>query len=421
MLAARLELDFASVTIDVPRHRARRESPEAAARRLRYAALETLRRELGATRILTAHHRDDQVETVLLKLWRGAPLERLGGIAERRGALLRPLLGVTRGEIEARLARQGLDAIDDPTNDDLSLPRNRLRRLLLPRLRAAEPALDEALLALAAHADALRATFDPRFSLHFQKEEKTTASIEGKNSEGPSETAASGSGDVEDSAPDSVERLRFLPEPLQLPALRWLLTERLGVGHLPSLPSMEAFLSMLRRGRDARLRLPGDSGALVARRGRLAFAVAKPRTPPFTYTFCIPGEVELPELGLRLRIRRSPVEPWMLRGEATRAGLVADAAQATVRSRRSGDRLRPLGSPGSRKLKAVLIDRGVPAAARDRLPLLEIAGELAWIPGVTIGERFALRGEEECWLAELEPLAATTAGEWDGGERKTTT
>jgi tRNA(Ile)-lysidine synthetase-like protein len=66
--------------------------------------------------------------------------------------------------------------------------------------------------------------------------------------------------------------------------------------------------------------------------------------------------------------------------------------------------MRPLGAPGGRKLKAILIDRGIPAEARDRLPLLEIEGELAWVPGVALGERFALRGGDEGWLAELEAL-----------------
>jgi tRNA(Ile)-lysidine synthase len=445
-LAARLALDFRLTTIDVAAGRARRESPEAAARRLRYAALEVLRRELGATRVLTAHHRHDQVETVLLKLLRGAVIERLGGIAERRGTLLRPLLDVPRSAIEARFARADLKPVRDPTNDDLSRPRNRLRHLLLPRLRAHEPGLDAALLALAARADALRLQLGHLFQRHFRLETTAKTSIEGKGGDSIGAAAerpqlsgshpttldvwkgAPGDGDDdvavstgEVSSSIEIQPLTSLPRALQLPALRWLLTERLRIVHLPSLPSMEAFLSLSNRGREASLRLPGDSRALVARRGWLALGAPEPRVAPFAYTFRIPGEVELPELGLRLRVRRSPVEPWMRRGERARTGLVAEAAEATVRSRRSGDRVRPLGSPGSRKLKAVLIDRGVPAAARDRLPLLEIAGELAWIPGVTIGDGFALAGEAECWLAELEPLAASAAGGAREGERKTTT
>jgi len=134
---------------------------------------------------------------------------------------------------------------------------------------------------------------------------------------------------------------------------------------------------------------------------------AESRTAPFSYTFQMPGEVELRELGLRLTVRRSPVEPWMFRGDRSRVGFAAEPGVATVRRRRPGDRLLPLGAPGSRKLKALLIDRGIPVAERDRLPLLEIDGELAWVPGVTLGERFALRGDRECWLARLEPLEET--------------
>lgn len=440
-MARALGLEFRLSPIDVPRLRRRRESPEAAARRLRYTELENVRRELGATRILTAHHRDDQIETVLLKLLRGAAVERLGGIAERRGPLLRPWLGVSRAAIEARLARERIAPLRDPTNDNLSLPRNRVRRLLMPALRGTEPGIEDALLSLAGRAEALRARFGDRFLSRLRDDARTAASIEGSESEdsgaaprdrqfGDPSAGVLGfesNGCVHDAsnAPAaqavaaSVDFLTSLPEALQLPALRWLLAERLGVGQLPSLRSLETFLSLVRGGRDAYLALPGSRQALVARRGDLALVEPKSPTVPFTYTFSLPGEVELPELELRLRIRRSPVEPWMLRGERRRVGFVADAAEATVRSRRSGDRLRPLGAPGSRKLKAVLIDRGVPAAARDRLPLLEIAGELAWIPGVTIGDGFALRGEAECWLAELEPMASNTADGVEPGERKT--
>jgi tRNA(Ile)-lysidine synthase len=122
----------------------------------------------------------------------------------------------------------------------------------------------------------------------------------------------------------------------------------------------------------------------------------------------MPGETELPALGLRLRIRRAAVEPWMLAGEAGRAafqlpdGLAAGGAR--LRSRRPGDRLRPLGGPGGRKLKELLIDRRLPRADRDRLPLLEIGGRIVWVPGVTIEDAFRLRGEADCWMAELVPL-----------------
>lgn len=418
-LAARLGVPFHLLAVDVPASRRRDESPEAAARRLRYIALERLRVSRGATRVLTAHHRDDQVETILLQIARGVAIERLGGIALARGALRRPLLGVSRVEIEARLAREGLTPVRDPTNDDLEIPRNRFRHRLLPALRAAEPGIDRALVALGARSAAIRSVLARRFAARMAARFGTAPAPDPAMTAVLRAIALQMADDGERGAP--LEFLTGLPVGLRPAALRWLLAERLGVGQLPSSPSMNAFLSRIGADRSASLALaPRGLRRLVARRGRLAVVAAESRTPSFSYTFPIPGEVELPELELRLRLRRSPVEPWMFRGEPLRTALAATAGEATVRSRRSGDRLRPLGAPGARKLKQVLVDRGVPAAARDRLPLLEIAGELAWIPGLTIGAQFALTGEPECWVAELEPLAETTADGPGSGERTAT-
>ncbi|NJL28072.1 MAG: tRNA lysidine(34) synthetase TilS [Thermoanaerobaculia bacterium] len=77
-----------------------------------------------------------------------------------------------------------------------------------------------------------------------------------------------------------------------------------------------------------------------------------------------------------------------------------------VRNRRPGDRIRPLGGP-RRRLKDLLIEKRIPRQERDRLPLLVIDGEIAWVPGVTMGERFRLEpGAKQAWVAELEPFRA---------------
>jgi tRNA(Ile)-lysidine synthase len=385
VLADRIGLPFRLEVRDVPAERRRRESLEMAARRVRYRVLEEVRAELGAARILTAHQRDDQVETILLRLLAGAPVEDLGGIPGRRGAILRPLLEIPRSEIDALLAALGLEAVQDPTNRNPASPRNRVRFQLLPHLRAADPAFDEELLGLSRAAISLRARLDRAFSGRL--------------------TEASSDGGMETSA------LFELPESLRARALRWYLHSRTP-GRLPSSPSLEAFLKAVesphrRREAHPELRLSGARLRLAAREGQLLVEPTESRIPPFSYTLQVPGEVGLPELGLRVRIRRSPVEEWMFRGDRSRTALAfgPEAPRAVVvRNRRPGDRLRPLGSPGERKLKAVLIDRRVPGPSRDRLPLLEVGGRIAWVPGVTIDEAFRLRGESECWVAELEPL-----------------
>lgn len=131
-----------------------KESREAYARRERYRFLEAAAREAGAASVMTAHHADDQAETVLLRLLFGSGLEGLGGIAARRPLsaagdieLLRPLLGLRRAELRAAVAQAGLDPIDDPTNEDLKVPRNRVRHAVLPRLAAEAEAGPDGLVA----------------------------------------------------------------------------------------------------------------------------------------------------------------------------------------------------------------------------------------------------------------------------------
>ena len=111
-------------------------SVEAAARRLRYAALRSVAQQAGATAIVTAHHLGDQAETVLLRLLRGAGLDGLAGMRAHNGDILRPLLGVTRAELEAYCAAVQLSYCHDCTNDDTHYTRNRVRLDLLPKLAA---------------------------------------------------------------------------------------------------------------------------------------------------------------------------------------------------------------------------------------------------------------------------------------------
>ncbi len=127
---------------------------QAGAREARYAFLREVRRRTGADRIATAHHADDQAETVLFRIARGTGLEGLRGIPPRRGSLVRPLLPFRRAEIEAYAAAVGLRAREDPTNLELDYVRNRLRHEVLPRLEAIVPGASASLARLADEARA---------------------------------------------------------------------------------------------------------------------------------------------------------------------------------------------------------------------------------------------------------------------------
>ena len=118
-------------------------SIEMAARELRYKWFEQLRQDIGASGICVAHHRDDSVETVLLNLVRGTGLRGLTGIQPRNGNILRPLLCVSRAEIETFLAKKGQKYITDSTNWEADVQRNVVRLAVLPLLKRLNPAVAE--------------------------------------------------------------------------------------------------------------------------------------------------------------------------------------------------------------------------------------------------------------------------------------
>ncbi len=149
VLCAALEVPLARAPVTVPRG----ENVQQAARRERYRALRTAAAGAGASRVATGHTRGDQAETVLLRLLRGAGARGLSGIPARRGALVRPLIDLTRAEIVAYLGRRGLGWREDPTNATPRYARNRVRAELLPLIEALAPGAEAR---LARTADLLR-------------------------------------------------------------------------------------------------------------------------------------------------------------------------------------------------------------------------------------------------------------------------
>ncbi|HZI64893.1 MAG TPA: tRNA lysidine(34) synthetase TilS [Thermoanaerobaculia bacterium] len=385
-LAARLGVPLAVDRRPVGELRRRGESLEEAARRVRYDFLLEEVERSGAAALLTAHHRDDQAETVLLRLLGGSGLEGLAGIRARAGRLHRPLLGLSRATLREALASTGISPLEDPTNLLLDRPRNRLRWAVVPALASQTPAIAARLGELAATAAAANAVIDRVLARRLRP------------------VAAAGRVRVRAAA------LRDLPGPLRAAAAAFL-HRRAGSPHPPSRRACAELFRQL----DGGHRVGCDAGGgwrWESRRDALWLTAPCVPAAPFTYTFAVPGECEIRELGARLRVRRATVEPWMRRGEPARAGIalaLADGEPLTVRTRRPGDRLRPLGAPGERRLKEVLIDRGMARPERDRLPLLCHGERILWVPGVTVAEDCRLGDEPtDTWLAEIEPLPPGT-------------
>ncbi len=283
---------------DVPAARQPGESPEAAARRQRYTFLEETRQRLGARWVATGHHRDDQAETVLLRLLFGSGLEGLAGIRPVHGTVLRPLLGAPRAELAAAVAAAGLTSVSDTTNQDLAVPRNRVRHRLLPALAGEDPAdrsdpdLAARLARLAGRARAACAALDRRLA-------------------GLLATPASEDGVAIDRT--AWERLPPELRPFALAALH----RRAGALYPAGAAARAELLRQLAgggpRGRTPACDCGGGwrwearDGLLILRRAR----EAQEPVPDFTYTLEVPGELEVPEVSVRMRLFRRAVEPWM--------------------------------------------------------------------------------------------------------------
>ena len=357
---------------DVPFHLARvavrREPPwdglEAEARRARYAALEAGALTLGAVRIATGHTADDQAETVLMRLLEGAGPRGLAAIAPARGVFIRPLLETPRSQILGYLRARGLPWITDATNADLRFRRNRVRRQIMPVLiDAFGPRLVESLCRSAALSRELVAELDRQARWSFEQMRVKTASglvFAARQLEAmPAELAAA----------TILMAMRELGESRPWRGATHLLLRRL------LLPAV----------RSASVRVGGltveRSGAHV-RVGPAALAVLRPRR------FQPPASVELDELGLRLEARCFAREShWAVPRDTRRVAFDADQMPPiiAVRGRRPGDRFAPFGGTGERRLKSFLIDAGIPRWERDRVPLLDAAGEIAWVAGVRRG------------------------------------
>lgn len=382
--AGRLGVPFVAGRREVASLRLPGESPEAAARRIRYAFLDEVRRAHGARWVATAHHRDDQAETVLLRLLFGSGLEGLAGIRPVQGTVVRPFLDLPRAALRAAVEGAGLAVVEDPTNFDLRVPRNRVRHGVLPSLEPMQ-SLSALLSRLASRTRGAMATLDRRLGEILQLEA------------------------LEDGVAASREAVERLPAEL-MPFALAALHRRAGAPY-PAGSAARAELVRQLAGPAGRLGCDGGDGWRWESAGeRLTLRRAAPEEKPvFSYTLEIPGELPIPELGVRIGLCRRPVEPWMFRGSPHCAALalpLAPGDRVTVRNRRPGDRLHPLGAAGSRRLKEVLIDRRMPRHERDRLPLLCVGGRIAWVPGVTIDERFRLGGQTDAWVATVQSLDA---------------
>ncbi|MFW6113489.1 MAG: tRNA lysidine(34) synthetase TilS [Actinomycetota bacterium] len=359
--------------VDVPAYsRDKGMSPEEAAREARYEAYREELLESGASRLATGHTADDRVETLLLRMIAGAGTRGLGSIPPVRYPYVRPLIQVWRKEVDAYASRLPFTPREDVTNRDISIPRNRVRYRLLPLLEEEyNPSIRRALLR---EADILSSVEEMMDYLAGQAELEAVDI----NSRG-----------VEIDVAGLLSRHKALRRQVIIRALR-----RMGLN--PDFELVEDIRSsLLEAGSNAGLDLgPGLEARRVYGKLILGPSPAVKRCGEMD----IPGEgiYELPNTGAVLRVElrpRNDEDPVIEADNPGLACLDAERLEFPLRLRgiRPGDRFHPLGAPGSRKMQDFLVDAKIPREERAGIAVLESGGEIAWVVGMRIDDRFKVR------------------------------
>ncbi|MEJ2523159.1 MAG: tRNA lysidine(34) synthetase TilS [Gammaproteobacteria bacterium] len=329
------------------------ESPEAAARRARYAALAEIMAPGEA--LLVAHHADDQLETVLLQLLRGAGVAGIAGMAARTpfgpGELWRPLLGCARSSLVRWARSRGLSWVEDPANRNTDLARNHLRYRVLPALRTYWPSATTTVARSARHSAEAAELLDD------------LAAIDGAR-------VAAGPG-------LNLEGLRGLSRPRQRNLLRWYVRGR--AVPLPDQRRLETLLDQAgSAGADATpvVRWPG--AVATVHRGSLQVLSEAEFDPPAAATIAWPDPAQPLALGHGL---------GSLVLEETGAGgldpRILRRGPWVVGFRAGGERLTLPGRRHRHRLKKLFNEAGVPPWERARTPLIHVAGSLA-----AVGDRW---------------------------------
>ena len=356
-LCERLGIPFYCARVDAPGEaKKRREGLETAARRLRYEQLRRFKSEAGADCVALAHHMDDQAETVLMHLARGAGPEGIGGMRARSGDLWRPLLGLRKAELTALLQQRGFGWREDATNLVADNPRNALRLHGIPELEKCYPQFVRAAARYA-----------------------RSAQIESDCLEALTREYLARCGKIEGFC--AWLELEDMPHPALLRrAIRTRCPEELDWEQVNALEALC---------HEARGKLDLGKDHFAERAGHRLYFVPKalPEIPPAPLS--LDSKTSLGDLG---QITASPWNGGPVRNDPLTQALDPTALEgAVLRTRREGDRIRPLGG-GNKLLSDYFIDKKVDRPLRDAVPLVAVGNRVHWVVGHGISREAALKG-----------------------------
>lgn len=354
-------------TCDVPSYaRANGMSIESAGRTLRYEFLERARQRFECDAIAVAHHMDDNAESLLLHLVRGSGLMGLTGMQPMRGNIIRPLLNVRRSEIEAFLDEEGVAFCTDETNLIADGTRNRLRLDIIPYV---EEHINPAIVTTLCSTAQLLLRDEAYLSAVAQKALEDSRVLDGFD------RAA----------------LDALPVPIKTRAIRIALAEAGATADIERV-HVEAICELLHGRTGARLALPHVEAWVSY--SLIKFGVPNPHEP-FETPLIISGVTHTPLGNFKCEITDGCAGFFKSRSVAfmDMDAVLRLGGSLCVRTRRDGDRFRPVGAPGRRKLKDYLIDKKIDRVERNNIPVVAVNDEVLFVTGFASSESVKITDE----------------------------
>lgn len=340
------------------------QSEELAGREARYRLFVELMKANGIDYTATAHHKNDNAETIIMNFLRGSGIKGLCGIPYKRGRIIRPLLDVSRAEIEAFCREHDILYVTDETNLENKYTRNKIRNILIPELeKMFNPSVTDT---LTKNAAVLRQDEDCLSELAVTQYKKY----------------------VKDNGID-IRELKQMHPAVAGRVIRQMVDRSCGTADISS----QVFSQLYRLAQADKTGSKADINVEYYARieyDRLIISKREQGGDDFEYHLH-PGDFFIPEMNAAVHIEYADT---IKKDGAEYFTLPREDSVITIRNRRAGDKFRPFGMKGTKKVKDYMVDEKIPQNERSKVGILTIDGEIAWIVGYRRADccRFSKKG-----------------------------
>lgn len=389
--ALKLNIPITVEELDVKNLITDKESLESGARRIRYEFFKKVMSDIQANKVAQGHTADDQAETVLMRLLRGSGTKGLSGIPPIRDNIyIRPLIEISRSEVEAYLQSIDIQPRWDSSNLSTEYERNRIRHELIPLLESKYSPNIKSIFCQTA--EILRA--EDEF-LDILAKDALCQCLEKGNSHNKGDQ-----GGFINTITIQTDNLKKHHISIQRRIIRIAIESILGDLRRYEFHHIDEIMSLIETGKTGNsISLPRGITAEKSY-GKIIIKLDEDETiEPFDFIIKVPGETEIPSLGLKILTSIGKGNSYSKELYQKTFDYDVIEGELHIRSRRKGDRFQPLGMSSTKKLKEFFIDEKIPRSQRDRIPILTDGNKIMWVIGYSIDDRFKVTTQTKTHLS----------------------